>query len=149
LVRAFDSRLAELLGSVPYTSSTTVALGFRAADLPSRPHGFGFLVPKKERRRIVACTWVATKFPFRAPEDKVVARCFLSGADTPEDEAASAVAAELAEIAGIRARPLFSRVFRWPRAMAQYPVGHSTRVAEIESRVAAIAGLHLAGNAYH
>jgi oxygen-dependent protoporphyrinogen oxidase len=149
LVRGFDSRLAELLGLSPYTSSTTVALGFRVADLPVRPDGFGFLVPKKERRRIVACTWIGTKFPFRVPDDKIVARCFLSGSDTAEDEAVNAVTAELAEIAGIRARPIFSRVFRWPRGMAQYPVGHAGRVTEIEGRVDAIAGLHLAGNAYH
>ena len=149
LVGAVDSRLGELLGLTPYKSSTTVALGFQAADLPSRPDGFGFLIPKKERRKIVACTWVGTKFPFRAPEDKVIARCFLSGSDTPEDEAVAAVTAELAEITGIRAQPIFSRAFRWPRAMAQYPVGHSERVAEIEARVAAIPGLHVAGNAYH
>jgi oxygen-dependent protoporphyrinogen oxidase len=149
LVRAFDNRLAELLGSAPYSSSTTVALGFHAADLSKRPDGFGFLVPKKERRRIVACTWIGTKFPFRVPEDKVVARCFLSGSDTPEEEAVNSVTAELAEITGISAQPIFSRVFRWPRAMAQYPVGHAARVSEIEGRVAAIPGLHLAGNAYH
>jgi oxygen-dependent protoporphyrinogen oxidase len=32
--------------------------------------------------------------------------------------------------------------------MAQYTVGHGARLAEIEARVAAIPGLHLAGNAY-
>jgi oxygen-dependent protoporphyrinogen oxidase len=33
--------------------------------------------------------------------------------------------------------------------MPQYTVGHTARVAEIETRVAAIPGLYLAGNAYH
>jgi oxygen-dependent protoporphyrinogen oxidase len=33
--------------------------------------------------------------------------------------------------------------------MAQHTVGHGQRVADIESRVAAIPGLHLAGNAYY
>jgi oxygen-dependent protoporphyrinogen oxidase len=32
--------------------------------------------------------------------------------------------------------------------MAQYVVGHGERLKEIESRTAAIPGLHLAGNAY-
>jgi protoporphyrinogen/coproporphyrinogen III oxidase len=32
--------------------------------------------------------------------------------------------------------------------MAQYVVGHGARLLEIESRTAAIVGLHLAGNAY-
>jgi oxygen-dependent protoporphyrinogen oxidase len=153
-----DARLAELLGTVAYSSSMTVALGFDAADFArprgARPHGFGFLVPKKERRRLVACTWVGTKFPNRVPEGKVVARCFLGGVGDagvlyePDESIVAAVTAELLEIVGITARPRFSRVFRWPRSMAQYTVGHPQRLAEIERRVLEIPGLHLAGNAY-
>jgi oxygen-dependent protoporphyrinogen oxidase len=158
LLAAVDARLAELLGTVAYSSSMTVALGFDAADFArperTRPNGFGFLVPKKERRRLVACTWVGTKFPNRVPEGKVVARCFLGGVGDggvlyePDEAIVAAVTAELQEIAGITARPRFSRIFRWPRSMAQYTVGHSQRLAEIERLVLQIPGLHLAGNAY-
>ena len=149
-----DARLAELLGQVPYSSSMTVALGFDAADFPAPPDGFGFLVPKKERGRLVACTWVGTKFSYRVPEGKIVARCFMGGAEAAaalgesDETVAADVTRELQEIAGISARPRFTRIFRWPRSMAQSTVGHLERVAEIEARVAAIPGLHLAGNAY-
>jgi protoporphyrinogen/coproporphyrinogen III oxidase len=60
----------------------------------------------------------------------------------------SMVTDELREIAGVQAQPRFTRISRWPSSMAQYTVGHPQRVAEIESRVAPISGLHLAGNAY-
>src|SRR5215469_3100084 len=79
LVAALDGRLAELLAMVPYSSSMTVALGFNAGDFASPPVGFGFLVPKKERRQLVACTWIGTKFSHRVPDGKIVARCFLGG----------------------------------------------------------------------
>ncbi|MBZ5726765.1 MAG: protoporphyrinogen oxidase [Acidobacteriia bacterium] len=79
LLPAVDARLAELLATVPYSSSMTVALGFDATDFRHPPSGFGFLVPSKERRRLVACTWVGTKFAHRVPDGKVVARCFLGG----------------------------------------------------------------------
>lgn len=148
LLPAVDARLAELLGTVPYSSSMTVALGFDAADFPRPPVGFGFLVPKKERKQLVACTWVGTKFSYRVPEDKIVARCFLSVSDESDESIAAAVSAELREIAGITARPRFWRIARWPRSMAQYTVGHPQRLAEMEARVAAIPGLYLAGNAY-
>jgi oxygen-dependent protoporphyrinogen oxidase len=154
LAGALDPRLAELLASVPYSSSMTVALGYDAADFAVPPEGFGFLVPRKERRRLVACTWVGTKFPNRVPAGHIVARCFLGGAadpgalDEPDDAILRAVCDELREIAGVTARPLFSRIFRWPRSMAQYTVGHAARLAEMEARTAAIPGLHLAGNAY-
>ena len=154
LLGPVDPRISELLATVPYSSSMTVALGFDARDFARLPQGFGFLVPKKERRRLVACTWVGTKFSYRVPAGKFVARCFLGGMEdagvlAESDEAVAAeVARELHEIAGVTARPLFTRIFRWPRSMAQYTVGHPARLAEIEARVAAIPGLHLAGNAY-
>jgi oxygen-dependent protoporphyrinogen oxidase len=154
LLAAVDPRLAELLGQVPYSSSITLALGFDAADFPTPPDGFGFLIPKKERRRLAACTWVGTKFSHRVPAGKIVARCFIGGAEAAlalaeSDETLAADATrELQEIAGIAGEPRFARIFRWPRSMAQPTVGHPARVAEIEARVAAIPGLQLAGNAY-
>jgi oxygen-dependent protoporphyrinogen oxidase len=132
----------------------TVAVGFRASDVTQLPEGHGFLVPSKERQRLMACTWIGAKFPFRVPEGRLVARCFLGGMDNAgvleeSDEAVTrSVLEELQEIAGIRAEPTFTRIFRWPRSMAQYTVGHPQRLAEIEARVKAIPGLHLAGNAY-
>ena len=154
LVEGMDGRLAELLGAVPYSSSMTVAVGFDARDFARLPLGFGFLVPRKERRRLVACTWVGTKFSYRVPEGKVVARCFLGGRedagvlDESNEAVQAAVTEELREIAGVTAPVRFCRIARWPRSMAQYTVGHASRQREIEGRVAAIAGLHLAGNAY-
>ena len=153
LLATLEPRVGELLGEVPYTSSMTVALGFDASDFARPPEGFGFLVPKKERRRLMACTWVGTKFSYRVPEGKIVARCFMAARDAaglsePDETVVPAITAELREIAGIEAAPRFSRVFRWPRSMAQYTVGHSARLAEIQSRTASIPNLHLAGNAY-
>jgi oxygen-dependent protoporphyrinogen oxidase len=154
LIAPLDPRAAELLGGVGYSSSMTVALGYNAADFASPPIGFGFLIPKKERRRLVACTWIGTKFPNRVPADKIVARCFVGGAgdaailDEPDDVIIATVTDELREVAGVTARPIFTRIARWPRAMAQYPVGHIARNKELESRIANLAGLYLAGNAY-
>jgi oxygen-dependent protoporphyrinogen oxidase len=84
----------------------------------------------------------------------VVARCFLGGMedagvlDESDQHVLAAVSVELAEIAGVRAVPRFSRIFRWPRSMAQYTVGHPQRLAEIEARAAQVPGFYLAGNAY-
>jgi oxygen-dependent protoporphyrinogen oxidase len=154
LLAGVDPRLAELLGSVDYSSAMTVALGFDAADFAAPPVGFGFLVPKKERRRVMACTWVGTKFSYRVPEGKIVARCSLGGTsdagvlDESDEAIVAAVLGELQEIAGVTARPKFTRIARWPKSMAQYTVGHAARLQEIQARTAAIPGLYLAGNAY-
>jgi oxygen-dependent protoporphyrinogen oxidase len=155
LIGSVDERLAELLGSVAYSSSMTVALGFRRDAVREQMHGFGFLVPKRERRKLLACTWVGNKFPHRVPDSLAVLRCFLGGvggesALEESDEAITgAIREELRDLAGVAAEPVFSKTFRWPRSMAQYTVGHGKRIQELERRLESIPGVYLAGNAYH
>ena len=79
LLAGCDARLAELLGSIDYSSSLTLSLIYRAADFDGKRAGFGFLVPKKERQRLAACTFVGTKFSYRVPDDRIVLRCFFGG----------------------------------------------------------------------
>jgi len=151
LVRSLDGELAALLDSIPYTSSITVSLGYRRTDVGQSPGGFGFLVPKRERRRLVACTWVGTKFSFRVPDGVALIRCFLGDEDLlgeSDEHLEALVKTELEQILGLRARPLLVRVARWPRSMAQYTVGHSERLAAIRARLARWPGLLVAGNAY-
>lgn len=147
--------LASLLSGVEYSSSMTLALGYDKAALGHDLRGFGFLVPARERRRLVACTWVGTKFSHRVPEGQAVLRCFLGGAsdegvlDESDESVVQTVLGELREIMGISAKPAFYRIARWRKSMAQYTVGHEDRVRRIEERLREHAGLYLAGNAYH
>ena len=154
LVAGIDPELAKLLGAIPYSSSAIVSLIFDEAKFDGQRAGFGFLVPKKERDRLAACTFVATKFPHRAPDNRILLRCFFGGtgdeAILKESDQSLVVIAreELRRILGLTAAPLFTNISRWPQSMAQYTVGHSVRIAEIKGRVKAIPGLQVAGNAY-
>ncbi|MBZ5505834.1 MAG: protoporphyrinogen oxidase [Acidobacteriia bacterium] len=152
LLRQFHPGLIEGLEKIQYTSSVAVALAYDQANLPP---GHGFLVPRSEGRRMMACTFVHMKFPYRAPEGKKMLRCFFSSSRMPDllmhsDEALQQMARqELKEILDLNAEPLFARTFRWDRAMAQYETGHLDRVAEMEKIVAAMPGFHIIGNSFH
>jgi oxygen-dependent protoporphyrinogen oxidase len=154
LIQDIDPALGKLLGAIPYSSSALVSLVFDEAKFDGQRAGFGFLVPKCERDRLAACTFVGTKFPHRAPDDRILLRCFFGGTGdeailSESDESLITIAREeLRRILGLTAEPLFTKVSRWPKSMAQYTVGHSVRIADIKKRAAAIPGLHLAGNAY-
>lgn len=153
LLQSLDPALAQELSAIPYHSSVTVSLGYRREQFDGRMHGFGFLIPRRERKRLVACTFVGTKFPYRTPPEKVMLRCFLGGAEEralhePDETVVADVRTELREILGLTAEPVFTRVHRWPRSMAQYTVGHRRRVERIEERRKAFPTLELAGNAY-
>jgi protoporphyrinogen/coproporphyrinogen III oxidase len=146
--------VASELKAIPYSSSMTVTLGFDKDVRASLPRGFGFLVPHSEGKRMLAATFVHNKFPHRAPEDRALIRCFLGGTrdeavlQLPDDEILNIVREELRQIVGLSAEPLFTRIYRWKGAMAQYVVGHLERLQRIEGLLKQWPGLILAGNAY-
>ena len=154
LLRELDRGLAEQLEMIRYHSSLIVAFGFNRTAFRTRPEGFGFVVPRSEARRLVALTWVSTKFPFRSPAEQLLVRCFLGGARDPQaaeltdDQLVAVSLRELNEICGESAHPSFHQVYRWNLSMPEYGLGHLERLREIESRLAAQPGLFLVGNGY-
>ena len=152
LLRQFPPALIEGLAKIEYTSTAAVALAYDQAELPA---GHGFLVPRSENRKIMACTFVHKKFAHRAPDDKKLLRCFFSSSRMPDllthsDEQLQQIAQqELREILGLKTEPRFARTFRWDRAMAQYETGHLDRVAEMEKIIAEMPGFHIIGNSFH
>ncbi len=154
VLSALSPPLGKLLGEIPYSSSMTVSLAYDAAARTKLPPGFGFLVPRKENCRILACTFVHGKFEGRVPEGKALVRCFLGGASDPgalklsDQEVVALVRRELQSILSFAAEPLVARVHRWPSSMAQYEVGHAARVEAIQKQVERFPGLFLAGNAW-
>jgi oxygen-dependent protoporphyrinogen oxidase len=154
LLTSVNPGIAEILISIPYSSSVTVTLGYGEDVRAALPPGFGFLVPRGEKVRLTAATFVHNKFSNRAPANKAMLRCFLGG--TRDDSILQASEAEIQEIVlqdltailGIRTQPTFCRVYKWHQAMAQYNVGHGTKLERIPSELANLRGLALAGNAY-
>jgi protoporphyrinogen/coproporphyrinogen III oxidase len=154
ILRMASPQLSAELAGVAYTSSITVGIGYDREVRQSLPPGFGFLVPRSEGNRILAATFVHNKFPYRAPEDRALLRCFFAGRNAEnvwglsDDQIVAIVRNELQQILGLRADPLFTRVYKWKSAMAQYGVGHLDRLQRIEQLRQQLPGLALAGNAY-
>ena len=154
VLRLASSDLSAELSAIGYSSSITVGLGYDLEVRQALPPGFGFLVPRSEGKRLLAATFVHNKFPHRAPEDRALLRCFFAGSNAEavwaysDDQIIGIVRNELQQILGVRAEPLFARVFKWKSAMAQYGVGHLERLDRIERLRQQLPGLALAGNAY-
>jgi oxygen-dependent protoporphyrinogen oxidase len=155
LLRPASPGLAAELEGIAYSSSVTVTLIYDKRRLAGLPPGFGFLVPRSEGKRMLACTFVHNKFPHRAPEDLGIIRCFLGGArdeeilDASDDAILQLVRGELKQVLGLEAGPRAERVYKWRAAMAQYGVGHLERLERIEHLRRQIPGLALAGNGYN
>lgn len=149
MISALDAELAAAVGAIEHGRMTSVTLSFRATDVRHPLDGTGFVVPAREHRALLACTWSSRKFPERAPEDTVLVRCFMHAHDEPEDAALVAAArAELRDLLGIEGKPVLVRVRRVSRGLPRYEVGHLARVEAIEAKAAALGAFALAGNAY-
>lgn len=156
LLEPLDPQLATMLNQIRHVSSATISLGYHRHEILLQHHldGFGFVIPRSERRPISACTWTSTKFGHRAAEDKALLRIFVGGddqehiVDLPDDDLVALVRSELVEIMGLTAEPITRRIFRWPKGRPQYDVGHLDRVAEIEKLAARFPGLYLAGSTF-
>ena len=155
LLRPLDAPLAEALAGVPYSSSITVTLGFNRTTSRNLPPGFGFLVPVKEGRSMLACTFVHAKFAGRTPRRQrrpaLLPRRLRQRASARRNRRAPH--RHCPERAGARfwasaATPNFVRICRSRHAMAQYGVGHLERMQMVRDTVATLPGLALAGNAY-
>ena len=154
LLRGFDTTLAAFCDAVPYASTATIALGFRREQVAHPLSGTGFVVPRVERRSLLAGTWISSKWPGRAPAGHVLMRGFVGGGRDPHrlDESDQSLIDttrhELAALLGIAGSPLFARIYRFTKQSPQYEVGHLERVAQIEQRLAAIPGVFIAGSGF-
>lgn len=149
-----DSSLRGALSSIPYSPISVVALGYDGATLGNPLDGFGFLIPRGERRKILGALWDSSVFPNRAPRGKALIRAMVGGvrapalAALPPAELLALVRSELAATMGVTADPLLARTFFHEKGIPQYLVGHGRVLDRIEERLAAVPGIYLNSNAY-
>ena len=152
LLASFDPELASILQSIPYASTATISLAYRLSDIPRELDGYGYVIPRREGRKALACTWTSTKFPHRAPDGYALIRVFVgrAGQDIPwdENELIELAKEELKLTLGIIAEPLLARAFLWDKAMPQYNLGHPEILKRIDAALENHPGLALAGNGY-
>jgi oxygen-dependent protoporphyrinogen oxidase len=152
LVASLDPELASNLQSIPYASTATVSLAYKQQDVPRDLDGYGYVIPRREGRRALACTWTSTKFPHRAPEGYALIRVFVgrAGQDIPwnENDLLALAKEELSLTLGVTANPIMQRVFLWDRAMPQYNLGHPEILKRIDLALEKYPRLALAGNGY-
>jgi oxygen-dependent protoporphyrinogen oxidase len=149
-----DPALSTELSAIPYLSTATVVMAFAKPDVPHPLDAVGLVIPKDEGRRVLAATFISSKWVGRAPADAALMRVFVGGHRDPgalalSDDALVAIARdELRSLIGVRASPLLARVFRYEHANAQPRVGHAEAMRRLRDLAARHAGLHFAGAAF-
>jgi oxygen-dependent protoporphyrinogen oxidase len=152
LIRDLAPDAAQALSAIEYAPIAVVAAAFRRADVAHSCAGFGFLVPKKERRKVLGSLFSTSMFANRGPDGTVLLTTFAGGRRDPEVAAMSdeavvrLVLGELAALVGATGTPLFTEVVRWPQAIPQYDLGHLGRIARVEQAETDVPGLLFCAN---
>ncbi|HET7106901.1 MAG TPA: protoporphyrinogen oxidase [Candidatus Acidoferrum sp.] len=152
LLEPLDLGFAAQLSAIAYAGVAVVSLGYRTGDVGDILAGFGFLVPRSSGLSILGTVWNSSLFAGRAPDGQSLLTSFVGGATDPgavhksPEQLVAQVHRELTPLLGLRKEPVFSNVTIWQRAIPQYNLGHTSRIAAIESLRSRFPGLFFSGN---
>ncbi len=149
-----DAELAELLAAIPTAPVAVVHLGYAKDSLEHPLDGFGFLAAPSEGLDVLGIVFESSIWANRAPDGGALLRVMIGGRRRPElvskqPSEIAAIARDACEsILGAHGQPESENVVRWPRAIAQYTIGHRERLERAETLASGI-GVVLAGASYH
>ena len=130
---------AAALRGIRYEGVGSMAVAYKATDIPRPLDAYGVVIPGSEGRRIDGITFASAKWTHRAPAGYHLMRVFFGGPNTrdmlnlSDADLLDVVRDELRALLGITAPPLFHRVRRWKAGYPQYNVGHAERVAAMRA----------------
>lgn len=137
---------------IAYAAVAVVSTGWRREDIAHPLGGFGFLVPRKEKLRLLGVLFPSEIFPGRAPEGHVALTSIVGGRTDPEaagwdeERLLSEVLGEMRRTLGVRGEPVVRVIRRWPRAIPQYEMGHGRFLELARTIESSLPGLRIGGN---
>lgn len=152
MIQSVSEPLADALSGIAYASVVVYAAGYYNKQAVMAPEGFGVLIPRSEKHRTLGIVWNSSLFPERVPEGRFAITSFLGGAMDPAlvDESDHQIAAvaekDSATILGITGSPIVSALWRHPKALPQYNLGHGHIVKSLRDAQRAMPGLFFSGN---
>ncbi len=155
MISRLEPEAANLLEHIPYTSTATISMAYPTGAVQEHIRGFGFVVPRKEQRPLLAGTWTSLKWPFRSQKGETLIRCYVGGRgrehilDHDDRYLVESVRQELQTIVGISRSPNYTEVHRWVRGMPQYVIGHRARTEKIKELLSVWPTLHITGAGLH
>jgi protoporphyrinogen/coproporphyrinogen III oxidase len=152
LIESMSAQLGHTLSGIAYAPVAVVAAGYYQQQVGEPMNGFGFLVPRTEKLHTLGTVWNSSLFPGRAPRGAVTLTSFTGGATNPEiaaepeGEIAKIIQSENEHILKIIGSPVTSAVWKYPRALPQYNLGHGHVVEQIRDAERKLPGIFFAGN---
>ncbi|HTC66060.1 MAG TPA: protoporphyrinogen oxidase [Candidatus Acidoferrum sp.] len=145
-------KLSSLLAAIEHAPMDVVSSAFDRKQVRNALDGFGFMVPRREGLRTICTFWNSSLFPSQTSTGTVVLTSFAARgskaehAERADDLLVQKVEAENAAVLGITGASIDRMMWKYPRALPQYNVGHAQKVKQIRDTLSELRGLFLAGN---
>jgi protoporphyrinogen/coproporphyrinogen III oxidase len=152
LVETIAPSLVNTLAGIAYAPVAVVGTGYYAQQVGQPIDGFGVLIPRAEKIRTLGIIWNSSLFPGRAGEGRVALTGIIGGAtdssilEESDDTIASIVQLDCEDVLDITGAPITSCVWKHPKALPQYNLGHGHVVKAIREGQRATPGLFFTGN---
>lgn len=147
--------IGTLLNSIPTASVGAINFGYHNPVL--RQEGFGYLIPSREKQKLLGVVWDSSAFPQQnAHPQQTRLTAMLGGMRCRDFESHSET--DLIEMAlkelqthlGIKQTPDFISVNRALNAIPQYIVGHQSIIKQIDEAFKKLSpNVHVLGNGFH
>lgn len=154
MIASFSPDTAKAIRAIPFAPVDVVCHGHRSADLGHPLRGFGVLIPRSEGVRSLGTLWSDSIFPGQAPEGTHLLRTLIGGAHDPDvvklstEEVEQTAERDHQRLYQVKNPPVFRKVIRHEKGIAQYTLGHPSRLAVIEALETDAPGLFFTGASY-
>ena len=152
IVPDLPSEVKRVLTRITYSSCINMAIGLDKNILPEGSHAAVF--PPDSGTFLTFVSNLASMAPRAAPEGKSLVHALVIGEHAKklftlsDTEAANRIIEEICKyLPAMPAKPLFTRVYRWPEALCLAPGGMLKEIYEMrQQKLADLEGLFLAGD---
>lgn len=152
LVNHFAPEASQALYEIPYAPVIVHSCG-RSLESTGHPlDGFGFLLPRIEKRNILGTLFSSSMFNHRAPEKHAVLTSFIGGQRQPEliscsdDEIQQIILQEHSALLNFTQPVLWQNIVRHQQAIPQYTMGHNQRIQQADIASHKMPGLFYCAN---
>jgi oxygen-dependent protoporphyrinogen oxidase len=152
IIKSLSATTANVLLSIYYSPVISIFMGVKREDIGHALDGFGFLIPSKEKRKILGCLWNSCLFGNRAPAGMTALNAFIGGARQPEltglndEQIIQITLDELKSIMQFSGKPVYLNITRWQKSIPQYEIGYQQKMDMLAQFEESSPGILLAGN---
>ena len=147
---------AQVFDSIEFASVTLVTFGYSRTEFEADSSQSGFLVPRSSNLFMTACSYSGSKWPHLHHPELEVLRVSTGRIDDDrhltmtDEDLINELRNDLSTVLGIESAPIDVRVTRWPDSLPQFPVGHESRIRDLDAELSHSApGIFFAGAIRH